>query len=154
MTSTESLTPVNGIQIHDDMINPSHRKPQPLETALRLPAIPELLTHLKLIDAIICLKNAIEIQGEEHGKEPGKAWNQFCQAAAVKFIEWSENVDASQKTIPIPPLDILMVWHSYMLNTKDYVQFQDKVRRGEMAGKSFDWQELVRHCPPKKENLS
>lgn len=147
MTSTESLTPVNGIQNNDDMIVPSQTKPQSLETALRLPDIPELLTHLKLIDAIICLKNAIDIQAEECGKEAGKTWDEFCQAAAVKFIEWSENVDASQKTIPIPPLDILMIWHSYMLNTKDYVQFQDKVRRGELAGKSFDWQELVSYSP-------
>ncbi|KAG6357397.1 hypothetical protein INS49_013274 [Diaporthe citri] len=126
------------------MIVPSQTKPQSMETALRLPDIPELLTHLKLIDAIICLKTAIDIQGEAYGKEAGKAWDEFCQAAAVKFVEWSENVDASQKTIPIPPLDILMIWHSYMLNTKDYVQFQDKARRGEMAGKSFDWHELER----------
>lgn len=144
MTSTESP---HGLQVHDDKTIPSPTKPESLETALLLPDIPELLTHLRLIDAIICLKNAIDVQGQAYGKEAGKAWEQFCRAAAVKFIEWSENVDVSDKTIPIPPLDILMIWHSYMLNTKDYVQFQDKARRGELAGKSFDWHELVRHRP-------
>lgn len=139
--------PEHGLQVHDDRAIPFPTKPQSFETALRLPDIPELLTHLKLIDAIICLKKAIEMQGEEYRKDAGKAWEDFCQAAAVKFIEWSENVDASQKTIPVPPLDILMIWHSYMLNTKDYVQFQDKARRGEMAGKSFDWHELLRYRP-------
>lgn len=147
MTSTESPTPAHGLQVHDDRIISSQTQPQSIDTALRLPDIPELLTHLKLIDAIICLKNAIDIQGEAYGKEAGKAWDDFCRAAAVKFIDWAQNVDVSDKTIPIPPLDILMIWHSYMLNTKDYVQFQDKARRGELAGKSFHWQDLVRYRP-------
>lgn len=148
MTSIIHPTPVNGIQGHDNTPIPSEIKcdSQSIDTALRLPDIPELLTHLKLIDAIIFLKNAIDVQGEAHGLKAGKAWERFCQAAAAKFLEWSENVDVSQKTVPIPPLDVLMIWHSYMLNTKDYVQFQDKARRGQLAGKSFDWQELVRYC--------
>ncbi|KAK7721465.1 hypothetical protein SLS63_009579 [Diaporthe eres] len=144
MTSTEFPTPAHGLQVHDDRTISSQTQPQSIDTALRLPNIPELLTHLKLIDAIICLKNAIDVQGEAYGKEAGKAWDDFCRAAAVKFIDWAQNVDVSDKTIPIPPLDILMIWHSYMLNTKDYVQFQDKARRGELAGKSFDWQDLER----------
>lgn len=116
-----------------------------LETALRLPDTFELLTHLKLIDAIICLKNAIEECGELNSMKPGKAWNQFCQAAAANFLRWSENVDVSKANIPIPSLDILMVWHSYMLNTKDYMKFQNEAFQGRMAGKGIDWQELVRY---------
>lgn len=137
--------PANGIKAHEDTIVPSEPKSssQVTETGLRLPDRSELSTHLKLIDAIMCLKKGIDDRAQSKQMEAGKAWDQFCQAAAVKFLEWSENVDVSQKTIPIPPLDILMIWHSYMLNTKDYVQFQDKARRGEMAGEGIDWQDLV-----------
>jgi hypothetical protein len=116
-----------------------------LEPALRLPNTFELLTHLKLIDAIIYLKTAVDEYGEMHGMKPGKAWDQFCRAAAVRFLEWSENVDVSEKTILTPPLDILMIWHSYMLNTKEYVKFQNEAFRGRMAGKGIDWQDLVRY---------
>lgn len=147
MTSVIQQTPVDGAQVQQDTLVQYEPKDnsQSIEAALRLPDIPELLTHLKLIDAIICLRNAIKIQAAAYGKEAGRAWEAFCAAAAARFLDWSENVDASEKTIPIPPLDILMIWHSYMLNTQDYVQFQDKARRGELAGKSFDWEDLVRH---------
>lgn len=145
MTLTNPLTPEGCMQVQGDTTILSETKPQSIDTALRLPNIPELLTHLRLIDAIICLKTAIDMQGEAYKMEAGKAWDQFCRAAAVKFLEWSENVEVSEKTISVPPLDIMMIWHSYMLNTKDYVQFQNKVRRGELAGKGFDWQELVRY---------
>lgn len=146
MTSIISPTSASDIKVHDDtLVSPETKfDPKSIDTALRLPDVSELLTHLKLIDAIIFLKNAIEAQGQAYGVEPGKAWNQFCRAAAVKFLKWSDSVDASKKTIPIPPLDVLMIWHSYMLNTKDYVYFQNKARRGQLAGKSFDWQGLVR----------
>lgn len=149
MTSVIQQTPEDGVQLQEDTLiqyEPNDNS-QSMEAALRLPDIPELLTHLKLIDAIICLRNAIKIQAEAYGKEADKAWEEFCAAAADKFLDWSENVDVPEQTIPVPPLDILMIWHSYMLNTQDYVQFQDKARRGELAGKSFDWEELVRHWP-------
>lgn len=117
------------------------------ETALRLPDTCELLTHLRLVDAIICLRNAVEEYGEMSGMKRYKAWDQFCQAAAAKFLEWSENVDVSKASVPTPTLDILMIWHSYMLNTKDYIQFQNEAFRGRMAGKGIDWQDLVRCFP-------
>lgn len=117
----------------------------PLETALRVPDTFELLTHLKLLDAIIYLKNAIDADGEMNGMKPGQAWDKFCRDAAIKFLEWSRNVVVFENTIPTPPLDILMIWHSYMLNTKDYVHFQNEAFRGRMAGKGIDWQDLVRH---------
>lgn len=149
MTSIIQQMPEDGTQPHEDTVIQYEPKDnsQSINAAIRLPDIPELLTHLKFIDAIISLRNAIQIQAEAHGKEAGKAWEEFCAAAAAKFLDWSENVDVSEKTLPVPPLDILMIWHSYMLNTQDYVQFQDKARRGELAGKSFDWQELVRSRP-------
>lgn len=149
MTSVIQQTPDDGTQPQEDTLIQDEPKDnsQSMEAALRLPGIPELLTHLKLIDAIICLRNAIKIQAEAYGIEADKAWKEFCAAAAVKFLDWTENVDVSKQTIPVPPLDILMIWHSYMLNTQDYVQFQDKARRGELAGKSFDWEELVRPWP-------
>lgn len=140
MTSTTHSRQPNTTSQSESKCNSSS-----LEPALCLPDTFELLTHLKLVDAIICLKNAIDEYGEMNGMKPGKAWDQFCRAAAVKFLEWSKNVDVSKKTVPTPALDVLMVWHSYMLNTKDYMEFQNEAFQGRMAGKGIDWQDLVRH---------
>ncbi|KAG8162980.1 hypothetical protein KVR01_007458 [Diaporthe batatas] len=115
-----------------------------LETTLRLPNTSELLTHLNLLDAIVCLKASVDEYGEMNGMDPGKAWDQFCQAAAAKFLQWSESVDVSKASVATPSLNILMIWHSYMLNTKDYVQFQNEAFRGRMAGKGIDWKDLQR----------
>lgn len=140
MTSSNNPT-----ELH--VANPSEpkRDSAPLETALHVPNTFELLTHLKLVDGIIYLKNAIDADGEMNGMKPGIAWDKFCRDAAIKFLEWSKDADVSEKTIPTPPLDILMIWHSYMLNTKDYVQFQNEAFQGRMAGKGIDWQDLARH---------
>jgi hypothetical protein len=120
------------------------------EAALELlpPGTFELLTHLRLIDAIICLKNAVDEDGEINGMKLDEDWDLFCRAAAVRFLDWSKNVNVSDTTIVLtPPLDVLMIWHSYMLNTKDYVAFQSEAFGDRIAGRGIDWQYLVRQLP-------
>ncbi|KAJ0120930.1 hypothetical protein J7T55_015668 [Diaporthe amygdali] len=145
MISTSNSKPCDGIKDAENQVTPSKPqiKLQPMvATSPPLPSQFELLTHLKLLDAIITLKNGINDQAQEKGMEGGKAWDQFCQAAAAKFLGWSENVDVSEETISIPPLDILMIWHTFMLNTKAYAKFEDETLRGRMAGKGIDWKDL------------
>lgn len=108
-----------------------------------LPNTFELITHLKLLDAIVSLKNGIYDQAEEHGMKGTQVWDHFCHEAAAKFLEWSENIEISKKTIPVPPLDILMIWHSFMLNTSDYTRFDKQSLRGRMAGRGIDWKDIV-----------
>ncbi|POS69276.1 hypothetical protein DHEL01_v212329 [Diaporthe helianthi] len=137
-----STTVPTQIDINDSSQSGFENDSTSTEKALRLPNKFELLTHLKLVDAIISLKDAVVEYGEMNGMEPGKAWNQFCRSAAAKFLKWSENVDVSKTSIPTPSLDILMIWQAYMLNTEGYVQFQNEAFRGRMAGKGIDWQDL------------
>ncbi|GKZ34995.1 hypothetical protein AbraIFM66950_005434 [Aspergillus brasiliensis] len=51
-----------------------------------------------------------------------------------KIVQWHEDI--------LPPLDVLMVWHSHMLNPRKYLE--DCLRHGKMSawGASFPW-ELV-----------
>ncbi|KAL1854044.1 hypothetical protein Daus18300_011542 [Diaporthe australafricana] len=107
-----------------------------------LPNTFELNTHLKLLDAIVSLKNGIIDQAEEHGMEGAQAWDHFCHEGAAKFLDWSEDIEISKKTITVPPLDILMIWHSFMLNTNDYARFDKQSMRGRLAGRGIDWNDL------------
>lgn len=118
-----------------------HSKSAPQTT--RLPGTSECATHLHLLNAIVRLKMVVDDWGLKKGMPEGQAWDQFCRIATTKFLEWSENVDTTGQTIPVPPLDVLMVWHSFMLNPKDYMIYADRVLRGRFGGKGIDWQQLV-----------
>ncbi|KAI3396489.1 hypothetical protein diail_12109 [Diaporthe ilicicola] len=143
-SSINDQMPADGVNVEADtaISSQTQSKPQPTIAILRLPDVFELANHLRLLDAIVILKHTIYDQGEEKGMEGVQAWEQFCQAASEKFLEWSENVDVSMETIPTPQLDILMVWQSFMLNTSAYAQFEKQDLRGRMAGKGIDWQDL------------
>lgn len=109
----------------------------------RLPDPSECAIHLQLLNAIVQLKMAVDDWGRKTCKSESQAWDQFCKNSAFKFLEWCENVDTSEQTIPVPPLDVLMVWHSFMLNPKDYMLYMKRVLRGEFGGRGIDWQQLV-----------
>ncbi|KUI53210.1 Glycine-rich domain-containing protein 1 [Cytospora mali] len=108
----------------------------------RLPSVSECATHLQLLNAIVRLKFAVDKWSQTKNLPEGQAWKHFCDTAVAKFLKWSENVDASKQTIPIPSLDVLMVWHSFMLNPKDYMRYANRVLQGRLGGKGIDWQQL------------
>lgn len=113
----------------------------------RLPTVSECTTHLQLLDAFVHLKEAVDHRGrEEEGLLGGQAWVLFCRAAAAKFLEWSRTVDGDATdgiALPTPPLDVLLVWHAFMLNPSAYKRYADVVLQGRLGGKGIDWEDLV-----------
>lgn len=43
----------------------------------------------------------------------------------------------------MPPLDVLLVWHAFMLNPRAYRHFETVVLCGRLGGKGIDWEDLV-----------
>lgn len=115
---------------------------------IRLPSTLECVTHLQLLNNFFRLKIAVDEWGQKKNMAEDQAWKQFCDIAANKFLEWSRNVDTSNQNIPIPSLDVLMVWHSFMLNPRDYMRYANKVLQGRFGGKGIDWQQLVSIVSP------
>lgn len=113
----------------------------------RLPSKFECAAHIQLLNAIVRLKITVDNSGQKKGMPEGQAWKQFCETAAAKFLVWSKNVDTSGQTIPVPSLDILMVWHSFMLNPTDYMRYANQVLQGRLGGKGIDWRQLVSLSP-------
>lgn len=68
---------------------------------------------------------------------------QLCRAAATKFFEWSETVDARGAHLAMPPLDVLVVWHAFLLNPSAYRTYADEDLDGRLGGKGLDWDALV-----------
>ncbi|KAI1736029.1 hypothetical protein F4680DRAFT_452263 [Xylaria scruposa] len=94
----------------------------------RLPSISECAVHLELLDAIVHVEGQVTEWGQEKGLAEGVAWNMYCSAAAHRFLKWSQL--PKSHGVPTPPLDILIVWHAYMLNTAAYRQYEIEVLKG------------------------
>ncbi|KAG8785422.1 hypothetical protein FRC16_001948, partial [Serendipita sp. 398] len=100
-------------------------KPAPLVS------VTELLAHLRLLGAFHKLKQDVQSQAEgiaTTNKELG--WVVFVNRAVYRFFEWT--AATWNKSSPalgemyIPPLDVIMVWHTYLLNPRAF--FEDARR--------------------------
>ncbi|KIM24558.1 hypothetical protein M408DRAFT_27025, partial [Serendipita vermifera MAFF 305830] len=87
----------------------------------------ELQAHLKLLGAIHKLKQIVQVQ--QNGiavTNKDQAWVIFVNRAVHRFYlwamsSWSRVSPWLDETI-IPPLDVIMVWHSYLLNPRAYCE--------------------------------
>jgi hypothetical protein len=71
------------------------------------------------------------------------------QLSVVRFTRWFRAAPRSAIAMQssAPPLDVLMAWHSFMLNPRDYVEFC-KVARSDQAGfRGIDWEQVVSSVP-------
>ncbi|KAI0188206.1 hypothetical protein EV127DRAFT_513229 [Xylaria flabelliformis] len=107
----------------------------------RLPSISECVVHLELLDAIVHVEGQVTAWGKEKGLAEGVAWNTYCSAAAQRFLKWSLT---GSHGMPTPPLDILIVWHAYMLNTAAYRQYEIEVLKGRMKPDGISWATMHR----------
>jgi len=81
--------------------------------------VEEVEAHLKILGAFSRLKTRVSLAQEtvsESRLEPDAAWTVFLCRAVHRFEKWIQSRPMGQ---PVPwtivPLDVLMVWHSYML---------------------------------------
>ncbi|KAI0096086.1 hypothetical protein GGR51DRAFT_567522 [Nemania sp. FL0031] len=109
------------------------------DNPIRLPAIFECAAHLMLLDAIVRTEADVEKWANAKNIEKEVAWNAYCSAAAVRFLKWSQTAETDNDKGTIPPLDILMVWHTYMLNTVAYRRYVKKFPGGRLGGKGINW---------------
>ncbi|KAG8768001.1 hypothetical protein FRC15_005345, partial [Serendipita sp. 397] len=93
--------------------------------------VTELQAHLRLLGAFHKLKE--EVQRQQVGVAAGDrelAWVVFVNRAVYRFYcwttaTWNRSSPAISETY-IPPLDVVMVWHSYLLNPRAF--FEDSRR--------------------------
>ncbi|KAH6891590.1 hypothetical protein BKA70DRAFT_851242 [Coprinopsis sp. MPI-PUGE-AT-0042] len=88
-----------------------------------LVTIPQVKGHLALLHAFSKLKQDVaEWKGEvlHMPADAEKRWAWFVNMSVERFDRWAAALCASDLHLPqeilLPPIDILMVWHSYMLN--------------------------------------
>ncbi|KAF8189720.1 hypothetical protein BJ912DRAFT_1058966 [Pholiota molesta] len=98
-------------------------------TAEPLVSIQQIKGHLALLNAFSELRNSIEgaeisVPYVPNDKERKWAW--FVGLAVERFDRWCQglNLEDSLRDIDVitPPIDVVMVWHSYMLNPRWYME--------------------------------
>lgn len=61
----------------------------------------------------------------------------------MRFLAWRELLNKAEGNLPyIPPLDILMVWHSLLLNSST---FRDHFKNDSIYRIKFPWEEIHQH---------
>ncbi|KIM29346.1 hypothetical protein M408DRAFT_23112 [Serendipita vermifera MAFF 305830] len=95
--------------------------------------VTELQAHLRLLGAIHKLKQTVQAQDPGvAAQNKDQAWVVFANRAVHRFYAWAsstwsqESLELDETTIP--PLDVVMVWHTYLLNPRAY--YEDSQRMG------------------------
>ncbi|PPQ83878.1 hypothetical protein CVT24_006423, partial [Panaeolus cyanescens] len=98
-------------------------------TTASLVAIPEIKGHLALLNAFYELKLNVESPSFPSGgripTDKNRRWGWFVGLAVERFDTWCQNLEygvdyLNNWSTVMPPIDVLMVWHAYMLNPKWY----------------------------------
>ena len=82
--------------------------------------VTELQPHLKLLGAFDRLKKSIVEQRLPEGLDKEQAWAVFVNKAVHRFYtllqaKWPDGCVVASSETTMPPLDVLLIWHSYLL---------------------------------------
>ncbi|OJJ99746.1 hypothetical protein ASPACDRAFT_78696, partial [Aspergillus aculeatus ATCC 16872] len=83
-------------------------------------------------------------------KEPSERWHKFLSIAVTRFQQWIRVLNhhlevkhlVGNNSLLLPPLDILMVWHAFLLNPHEFSQFCSTNRLDHIRGLSFPWKAI------------
>ncbi|CAA7259468.1 unnamed protein product [Cyclocybe aegerita] len=99
------------------------------QTTRPLVKLREIKGHLALLHLLAVLRlriESLEVSVLHMPSDSERRWAWFVGLAVERFDIWcrSLHIDDSrlQPEIVLPPLDVLMVWHSYMLNPRWYAE--------------------------------
>jgi hypothetical protein len=91
--------------------------------------VPEMKMHLKLLAAFDALQGRVRTTPESQGEvlDGDTRWAVFCVRAEKGFERWTAQLETRERVgllrgEDLPGLDVLMVWHSYMLNPRRYYE--------------------------------
>ncbi|KAJ9094217.1 hypothetical protein QFC20_006950, partial [Naganishia adeliensis] len=110
-----------------------------------LVTVPEMKRHLRLLATFDALRTRVRTTPESTGDllDADTRWTVFCTRAEKRFESWVEELAAKRgedagpltERDGLPGLDVMMVWHAYMLNPRRY--YEDCLRdpRLERVGK-------------------
>jgi hypothetical protein len=109
------------------------------------PTAAQCAVHLMLLETIICLKSKVEQWGASKALDSETSWQYYLSLGSARFAIFSDLMQREKSSCwnGIPPLDILMVWHAFMLNPGAYSRFRKTVLNVAWIERGIDWNLLV-----------
>ena len=82
--------------------------------------VTELQAHLRLLGAFDSLKRSVVEQRLPEGLNKEQAWVIFVNKAVHRFYtllqtNWLDGCMVASSEATMPPLDVVLIWHSYLL---------------------------------------
>jgi hypothetical protein len=101
----------------------------------RLPSTAECAAHLKLVQAFRAVQQGVmRSPSLSLHFESSQKWSAYATLAAIRFLSWWKAGDVFPSELP--PLDVLMVWHSFLLNAQ---LFRDTCHGKSLYSVPFPW---------------
>ncbi|KAG7447834.1 uncharacterized protein BT62DRAFT_948034, partial [Guyanagaster necrorhizus] len=139
---------------------PSYELPYPLfigHRALQTPfvSISQLKGHLCLLRHFASLKERVEgIDRSRYPDAPSdkdRKWSWFVGLAVERFERWCKALTAQDELDfadqQLPPVDVIMVWHAYLLNPARYSEDSLRNKHIKILASMGDWfRDLERTC--------
>ncbi|KAG8717576.1 hypothetical protein FRC09_014057 [Ceratobasidium sp. 395] len=95
--------------------------------AFELVSIPEIRSHLAFLGAFARLKASVKSQkGPDVRDSADELWAIYVARAADRGLGDFDGEVRDMKEEEVPPLDVLMAWHTYLLNPRVY--YEDGLR--------------------------
>ncbi|KAF9885598.1 hypothetical protein FE257_012804 [Aspergillus nanangensis] len=77
-------------------------------------------------------------------------WKYYLNIATARFEQWIQGIDTAMNDLEIPPcgrkvlppLDVLVVWHAFLLNPADFKEYCLKKRLQHVQKIIFPWREI------------
>lgn len=132
------------------------------------PSVEACAVHLELLETFMVLRRKVLLSnglyfvfGTDHRRSRGsnldwgreENWTKFVRLAVARFKIWWEMYGAKhadrQPWSTLPPLDVLMVLHAFILNTKEFnTLYADTTDKYPVLSTKFPWELIVRSSEP------
>lgn len=140
----------------------SLNNPSKISPSAEFPSVGQCAVHLELLEVFYVLQQTvlkseaidtffgIEPEHSEVKRKDGETrklkdstlwkrrevkWQRYVEFAVVRFLKWQRQLPH----LEIPPLDILMVWHSFLLNPR---LFRNFFRGRSLSARSLPWEQI------------
>ncbi|PWY96346.1 hypothetical protein BO94DRAFT_6880 [Aspergillus sclerotioniger CBS 115572] len=147
---TQDITPTSNL--FNTLISEPNNIPTPGECAVHLELLEVFHTlrtriiYSKELDRVFGLHpSRLRIPGRRSASQGTEKWHRFVSLAVDRFQHWiraAETLleqDGNNETHILPPVDILMVWHAFLLNPLDYKNFCTSHQLHRIQETPFPW---------------
>ncbi|KAI0866600.1 hypothetical protein F4860DRAFT_145898 [Xylaria cubensis] len=94
------------------------------------------------------VREPVKLRDDTFEKRREEKWPLYLRLAASRFFHWITAVEAEfsqqnapDRPLPLPPIDVLMVWHALLLNPKWFRSFE-QMKLEHLSKVAFPWKQI------------